>query len=381
MSGSGEKRGIAPRYLFAGGGTGGHLYPAIAIAQKLREFEPEAEIHFTGTSRGVEARVIPEMGYPLHLLAVRGFARRRFWSNLALPFRLIGSLGQSAAILRRVRPNVVIGTGGYVSGPMLFMANLLGYPTLIQEQNSYPGVTTRLLARGVDQLHLGFTGALPWFKGRKNVFVTGNPVRDLEVAATPAEARRHFGLAPDKPTLLVFGGSQGARVINESMIRILPRLLAESDLQMIWSSGKWNQDMVRQAIVGCENQVWMTDFITEMPMAYRAADVVVSRAGALTLAEINVCGLPAILIPFAAAAGNHQEANALELAQKGSAVVILESELYGRDLAAEIIALLGDPGRRAAMSRLARELAFVSASADLARAVLELKSNGNGEKG
>ncbi len=375
-----EKSGIKPRYLFAGGGTGGHLYPAIAIAQKLCEFEPQAEIHFAGTSRGVEARVIPEMGFPLHLLSVRGFARRRFWTNLALPFRLIGSLGQSTTILRRVRPDVVIGTGGYVSGPMLFMAHLLGYPTLIQEQNSYPGVTTRLLARGVDQVHLGFAGALPFFKGRKNVSVTGNPVRNLEVAATPAEARRHFGLEPDKPTLLVFGGSQGARVINELMIKVLPRLLGELDLQVIWSSGKWNQDMVRQAIVGCENQVWMTDFITEMPMAYRAADVVVSRAGALTLAEINVCGLPAILIPFAAAAGNHQEANALALAKNGSAIVILERELAHRDPAAEIIALLNDPGRRAAMGRMARESAFVSASADLARAVLQLKSKGNREK-
>jgi len=200
------------------------------------------------------------------------------------------------------------------------------------------------------------------------------------VAASPAEARRHFGLDPDKPTLLVFGGSQGARVINELMVKILPRLLAESDLQLIWSSGKWNQELVRQAIVGCENQVWMTDFITEMPLAYRAADVVMCRAGALTLAEINVCGLPAILIPFAAAAGNHQEANALALAQKGSAMVILERELAHRDIAAEIIALFGDSGRRAAMGKLARESAFASASADLARAVLKLKSNRGREK-
>lgn len=380
MSHPAENKGPQPRYLFAGGGTGGHLYPAIAIAEKLREFEPQAEIHFAGTARGVEARVIPELGFPLHLLSVRGFARRSVWTNLAFPFRLIGSLCQSAAILRRVRPDVVIGTGGYVSGPMLFMAHLCGYPTLIQEQNSYPGVTTRLLARGVDQLHLGFAGALPYFKGRKNVTVTGNPVRDLEVAASPAEARRHFGLDPDKPTLLVFGGSQGARVINELMVKILPRLLAESDLQLIWSSGKWNQELVRQAIVGCENQVWMTDFITEMPLAYRAADVVMCRAGALTLAEINVCGLPAILIPFAAAAGNHQEANALALAQKGSAMVILERELAHRDIAAEIIALFGDSGRRAAMGKLARESAFASASADLARAVLKLKSNRGREK-
>jgi UDP-N-acetylglucosamine--N-acetylmuramyl-(pentapeptide) pyrophosphoryl-undecaprenol N-acetylglucosamine transferase len=367
-------------YLFAGGGTGGHLYPAIAIAEKLREWDPQAVMHFVGTPRGLEARVVPELGFPLHLTAVRGFARKRFWANLTVPFLLIWSLVQSATILMRVRPQVVIGTGGYVSGPMLFAAHLLGYRTLIQEQNSYPGVTTRLLARWVDQVHISFAESISFFSGRKNVFVTGNPVRDLRVDATPAQARQHFGLAPDKSTLLVFGGSQGARVINQAVIKILSRLLSESEMQLIWSSGKWNQEEVRQAAVGCEESVSLTDFITDMPMAYRAADAVLSRAGALTLAEINVCGLPSILIPFAAAAGNHQEANALALAKMGSAVVILERELPQRDLAAEIIALLGDPGRREKMGKAAHEAAFASASTDLARAVLELESKGNGEK-
>jgi UDP-N-acetylglucosamine--N-acetylmuramyl-(pentapeptide) pyrophosphoryl-undecaprenol N-acetylglucosamine transferase len=363
-----------PVYLFAGGGTGGHLYPAIAIAEKLRALNPSAQLHFAGTARGVEAKVVPELGYPLHLTAIRGFARGRILSNLLLPFLLLFSLVQSATILLRLRPRVVVGTGGYVSGPMLFIAHLLGYPTLIQEQNSYPGVTTRLLARWVDQVHLGFAEALAFFEGQKNVQVTGNPVRELKVEATKAEARRHFGLDPEKPTLLVFGGSQGARVINQTMIKILSRLLAASEVQLIWSSGKWNQEEVRRTLVGCEDRVWMTDFISEMPMAYRAVDVVLCRAGALTLAEITVCGLPAILIPFAAAAGNHQEANALALARKGAAVVVLESELGRRDLAAEIIALLDDPARREKMGRIAQESAFASASSDIAHAVMALES-------
>ena len=365
-------------FLFAGGGTGGHLYPAIAIAEKIRKRNPLAEIHFAGTARGVETRVVPDLGYPLHIISVRGFARRRFWVNLLVPFLVLYSLVQCATILLRVQPDVVTGTGGYVSGPMLFMAHMMGYPTLIQEQNSYPGVTTRLLARWVDQVHLGFAEALPFFAGRKHVYVSGNPVRDLAVTATPGEARHCFGLNPEKVTLLVFGGSQGARVINEAMITILPSLLDRSDLQLIWSSGKWNQEKVRQAVVGCEERVWVTDFITEMPMAYRAADVVVCRAGALTLAEINVCGLPSILIPFAAAAGNHQEANALALAQRGAAVVILERELAKRDLAAEIIALIDDPARREKMGSTAKTFAFADASSVLANAILEIYSIRNG---
>ncbi len=367
-------------YLFAGGGTGGHLYPAIAIAQKLSELNPQAQMHFAGTVRGLEAQVVPELGYRLHFIAVRGFARRRFWANWTAPFRLIWSLVQSATILLRVRPDVVIGTGGYVSGPMLFIAHMMGYPTLIQEQNSFPGVTTRLLARWVDRVHLSFAETEKYFTRRKNLFVTGNPVRDLHVNAAPGEARRRFGLSEDRPTLLVFGGSQGARVINQVVIKMLSRLLSESEIQLIWSSGKWNQEEVRQAAVGCEERVWMTDFITDMPLAYRAADVVLSRAGALTLAEINVCGLPSILIPFAAAAANHQEANALALAKKGSAVVILERELPQRDVAAEVLRLMADPRRREEMGKAAGQAAFASASMELACSVRELELKRIGEK-
>ncbi|HNW58175.1 MAG TPA: undecaprenyldiphospho-muramoylpentapeptide beta-N-acetylglucosaminyltransferase [bacterium] len=369
----------APAYLFAGGGTGGHLYPAIAIAAELRKLSPQAEIHFAGTSRGVETRIVPELGYPLHLIAIRGFARHRFWINLALPFLLLWSLVQSLTLIMRLRPRVVVGTGGYVSGPILFAAHLLGRPTLIQEQNSFPGVTTRLLARWVDQVHLGFAEARPLFKRRTNVYTTGNPVRDFSVSATAAEARRYFGLDPARPTLLVFGGSQGARVINELVIKYLSRLLAESEIQLIWSSGKWNQEAVRQALVGCEERVWRTDFITEMPLAYRAADVVMSRAGALTLAEIAVCGLPALLIPFAAAAGNHQEANALALAHRGAALVILERELPQHDLVAELLGLINDAPRRQIMGRIARETAFTTAGADLARAVMDLDLSQKGD--
>lgn len=379
MSGHGGQHHPSGCYLFAGGGTGGHLFPAIAIAEQLLLWDPDTEIHFAGTSRGLEARVIPEKGFPLHLTAVRGFARKRIWVNVTVPLRLLWSLVQCGRILHRVKPHAVIGTGGYVSGPMLFMAHFLGYPTLIQEQNSYPGVTTRLLARFVDRVHVGFAQSVKYFNRQERIHVTGNPVRDLQVSATPQQARQHFGLLPDRRTLLVFGGSQGARIINRALAAVVQRLMTDSDLQILWSSGKWDQEMVRQAVVGCEGRVVVMDFIKDMPMAYRAADVVLGRAGALTLAEINVCGLPAILIPLATAAGNHQEANARALAQNGSALVVLEKELSDVDLAEMILKLMDDEKKRQEMGAAARRAAFLAAREDLARSLRELAKGNKGE--
>jgi UDP-N-acetylglucosamine--N-acetylmuramyl-(pentapeptide) pyrophosphoryl-undecaprenol N-acetylglucosamine transferase len=262
---------------------------------------------------------------------------------------------------------------------MLFMAHLLGYPTLIQEQNSFPGVTTRLLARYVDRVHISFADTRKYFKHQDRVIVTGNPVRDLHVDASPEQARIAFGLQPNRRTLLVFGGSQGARVINRALGSVLPRLMAEPDLQIIWGCGKWDQEMVRQTVVGCEERVCVIDFINDMPMAYRAANVVLGRAGALTLAEINVCGLPAILIPLASAAGNHQEANAMSLQQTGSAQVILEKELDRVDLAEAILGLVNDSEKCMRMGQAARKSAFITASDDLARSVLELADRKKGD--
>ncbi len=366
-------------YLFAGGGTGGHLFPAIAIAEQLQQWDAQAVIHFAGTSRGLEARVIPEKGYPLHLTAVRGFARNRFWVNLVVPLRLLWSLVQCSVILRRVKPDVVIGTGGYVSGPMLLVAYLMGYRTLIQEQNSYPGVTTRLLARFVDRVHISFAESTKYFKHPERLRITGNPVRDLQVTATAQEARQFFGLSPQRRTLLVFGGSQGARVINRALAAVVQRLLGASDLQVIWGSGRWDQEMVQQAVVGCEGRVVVMDFIKEMPLAYRAADVVLGRAGALTLAEINVCGLPAILVPLATAAGNHQEANARALERLGAARVILEKELDSVDIDEVIVHLMNDEDKRHAMGEAARRAAFTTAREELARSVRELARSDKGE--
>ncbi|MBN2356894.1 undecaprenyldiphospho-muramoylpentapeptide beta-N-acetylglucosaminyltransferase [candidate division KSB1 bacterium] len=360
-------------FLFAGGKTGGHLYPAIAIGQKILEIKPDAELHFVGTPQGIEARVIPELGYPLHLIAVRGFARGRILANLSVPFRLAWSLVQCARLVRRLKPAAVIGTGGFVSGPMLFMAHLFGYPTLIQEQNSYPGVTTRLLAKVVDRVHLSFAESKKYFRQQDKLVVTGNPVRKMHKTKKEV-ARKQFSLASDKPTLLVFGGSQGALVINRAILSILDRLMTKTEIQIIWSCGKWNFDEVTRATARYPGRVWVVDFIMDMPMAYSAADVVVSRAGALALAEISLSSLAAILIPFAAAAANHQQVNAMTMQNLGAAIVILEQDLQPERLAQEIIALFEDDERRESMQKAARQAAFADAGDTLARSVLSLVS-------
>ncbi len=371
-----EKTNTAkPLFLFAGGKTGGHLYPALAIAQHLQEYLPEAEIHFVGTEQGLEARVIPELGYPLHLISVRGFARGRILVNLILPALLFRSVFQCIFLLRRLKPVVVIGTGGFVSGPMLFVAHLFGYPTLIHEQNSYPGATTRLLARFVDQVHLSFEESKKYFKCSDHIFVTGNPVRKF-TKFNKEEARKRFSLAADKPTLLVFGGSQGALVINRALLNILDRLMSETDIQIIWSCGKRNYDEVKVATARYPGRVWVADFIMDMPMAYSAADVVVSRAGALALAEICTNGLAAILIPFAAAAANHQQMNAMTMQNLGAAIVINENELHPERLADEIVSLFRDVERRERMQKAAIQAAPKDATEKLTQAVISLYTMG-----
>ena len=352
-------------YIFAGGGTGGHLYPAIALAQELKNRRPHAEVHFVGTRRGIEHRVIPEHGFPLHLITVRGVARRLFLRNLVVPFVLLWSLAQCAVLMRRLRPAVVVGTGGYVSGPVLWMATVMRIPTLIQEQNSYPGATTRLLAPRVDRVHLSFEESKLYFKKTENLLVTGNPVRHFDMSGSPATARQAFHLDPERPTVLVFGGSQGARAINTALLDGVKELLQLSDAQIIWSAGNLDADLMERQTQSMRQRIWTHAFIRDMATAYRAADVVVARAGALTLAELTVCGLPSILIPLPTAAANHQMTNAQALQVKGAARVIPQNELTPEVLREHILQLLADDTTRQLMAEAARDAAFPQATEDI----------------
>lgn len=359
-------------FLFAGGGTGGHLYPALAIADKIKETRPSAEIHFVGTARGIEARVIPETGYPIHYISVRGVRRALTLRNLWVPFSLLKSLIQSAAIVSKIKPDVVIGTGGYVSGPILFVAHFLGYRTLVQEQNSYPGVTTRLLARIADRVHISFEESEKYFKHKEKLRLTGNPVRDFLPLQDKKEARRKFQLDPNRPTVLIFGGSQGALSINRVVAEALDRILRDSGAQIIWSTGKTGYTMASEKATQYQGRLWVSEFISDMAAAYAASDVVVARAGAISLAEITNCGLPSILIPYPYAAGDHQMTNARALQALGAAVVIPEKELNADVLAEALLGLLADEERRKRMAEAAKKAAFPDAAERIVQSIFDL---------
>lgn len=373
------------RVLFAGGGTGGHLYPAIALADALRAERGEAAVHFVGAQRGVEARVLPERGLPHTLLPLLPIFRSRPWRN----WRLVPSLARSLAALRRLfrqfHPAVVVGTGGYASGPACFYAVTRGVPLAIQEQNSWPGLTTRLLARRARQIHLGFPEAARHLRpGRyTRVFDLGNPIRPPDPTLDRAACRAQFGLAPGATVLLVVGGSQGARAVNEVLLNAL-RLAKEgrtswpAGLQILWATGPAHADSItaRLATLGLDDRVRALGYIDDMPRALAAADAAVSRAGAMATAELLAWGIPMLLIPLPTAAANHQLHNARALEVAGAAVCIEEAGLSADTLWSAITDLVCDDARREAMAARARERARPDAARDIARELIALAEEG-----
>jgi UDP-N-acetylglucosamine--N-acetylmuramyl-(pentapeptide) pyrophosphoryl-undecaprenol N-acetylglucosamine transferase len=346
------------KYLFAGGGTGGHLYPALAIAERILAERPNSSVCFVGTKQGLENRVIPEKGFVLYYLAVRGVKRKLTLANLLVPFRIIWSLFQCVQILQKEKPRAVIGTGGYVSGPVLFVASLLKYPTLIQEQNSYPGVTTRILAKRVNKVHLSFKDSLKYFQKQENITISGNPVRNFDTTLGKSNAKESFGLNAKKSTLFIFGGSQGAMAINTAILAILDKLMLETEIQLLWSTGRFGFGKVKMDTEKYSNRIKVKEFIGDMEKAYAASDFCVCRAGAMTLAEITLCGIPSILVPYPYAAANHQEANARSLEKDGAAKVILESEMTDKLLFNQIKHFSYDEQNREQMSKAANSSSF-----------------------
>lgn len=316
------------RAIFAGGGTGGHLFPAITIANRLKErVEPDtkAEFLFVGTKRGLEYRMRKRLGYPLELINARGLQRSLTLTNLLFPIVLIGSILKSILILSRFKPDIVIGTGGYVMAPVILAAVLLGKARVIQEQNSYPGLATRKLAGMVDKLFLGFASASRYFKKGCNLIETGNPVKEIIGKVSRQEGIDFFRLDRNKKTILILGGSQGASKINNNIKNGLEKL--PDDFQLIWQTGERDYKEVAAYAGGKVSGRALFPFLSRMELAYAAADLVIARAGALTLAEIAVCKLPAILIPYPFATGNHQMINARAHSENGSAIVIEDKQL------------------------------------------------------
>ncbi len=366
------------RILIAGGGTGGHVFPGIAVAEELHRERPDCEIVFVGTRRGLESQAVPEAGFPIRYLAGSGFPRRRWWMwPWAALVNLFGFV-QAVGLVLAVNPRAVLGTGGYVSAPVAFAAKLLGRPLILQEQNSVPGLANRLLARVADEVHLSFLEARSYFSRRDHLKVTGNPVRAHILSGDHESALREFHLQPGRPTLFVFGGSLGASRINEAALDMLRRLKGRVELQCLLQTGRPDHDRVRAAVEAEGLPATVLPFVRKMHMAYAAADLVVCRAGAITLAEIAVCGLPAILVPYPYAAHNHQTDNAANLVDRGAAVLVPDAELTGERLAKEVAHLLADRTALSRMSANARLFARPDAATRIARSLLRWAEGGTG---
>lgn len=357
----------APRILFAGGGTGGHVYPAIAIADAVRRLAPEAEVAFAGTRERMEWQAVPKAGYPIHAITVSGFHRGQPLRNLSFPLKLARGLVESWRLVSTFRPDVVVGTGGYVSGPVLLAASLQGRPVVIQEQNAYAGATNRLMARRASRIHVAFEEAKAYFPAHKCV-LTGNPTRAELQQAARAEGRRFYDVPEGASLLLVFGGSLGSQALNEAMERHLPALLETEDTCVIWQTGNRYYERLK-ARVPAHPRLRLLEYVDRMDLAYAAADLALCRAGAITCSELIVTGTPSILVPSPNVAEDHQTKNARSMERAGAAALLPETRL-GEDLVPEARALLADADRRRHMHEAALGIARPHAAEDIARDVL-----------
>ena len=315
------------KFIISGGGTGGHIFPAISIANALKKQMPDAEILFVGALGRMEMERVPAAGYPIEGLPVSGFDRKDMFRNVKVVMNLLRSLLLARRIIKRFKPEVVIGVGGYASAPTLRAASAFGIPTLIQEQNSYAGVTNKLLAKKAKKICVAYENMERFFQKDK-IVITGNPVRQdlFSIAPKTKEAYQFFGLDAEKKTVLVVGGSLGARTINQSMIAGLEKL-SKSDIQVIWQTGKYYIENARkESELFASPDILVTDFVSRMDLAYSIADLVVSRAGASSISELCLLAKPVILVPSPNVAEDHQTQNALALVRKDAAVMIKDSD-------------------------------------------------------
>ncbi|AXB80817.1 undecaprenyldiphospho-muramoylpentapeptide beta-N-acetylglucosaminyltransferase [Megasphaera hexanoica] len=365
------------RVIISGGGTGGHIYPAITIARAIADIEP-TEFLYVGSKIGLENTLIPNEGIPFVTIDVRGLERKISFRNLVTLGKTAGSLIKAEHIIHKFKPDVVIGTGGFVCGPVLLAASLSGIPTLVQEQNVIPGVTNTILSRFVKCVALGYEEAAERFKRKDILVYTGNPVRKDILTGTKDHGRALLGLDPDKFTLLVAGGSRGARSINNAMIEVHRYFRDSKDIQILHVTGDHEYDRVVGQLEGIDGKgrygegSHIIPYLHHMPEALAAADLAVYRAGAVGLAELTVRGLPAILIPYPYAAEDHQRYNAQALVMCGAAKMILDKMLTGRELLEEIVHLKNDPEALKRMAQASKSKGRPQAAHDIAELALSI---------
>jgi UDP-N-acetylglucosamine--N-acetylmuramyl-(pentapeptide) pyrophosphoryl-undecaprenol N-acetylglucosamine transferase len=345
------------RFLFAGGGTGGHLFPSIAVAERIRKILPEAEIMFIGTRSRLEGRIIPKLGFNFSSIWIKGFSRKLNFENLLFPLKLGISLIQSLLINYRFKPKVAIGSGGYVSGPAIWGSSVVGAKVILLEQNSYPGITTRLLERYASEIHLSFENSIKYFKNKNKLNVTGNPVRESLIKINKIEALNQYGLNSSHKTLLILGGSLGAGSLNKAVEKFIKHDYSEN-INIIWQTGKNYFELYKHL---ASKNIIVSDFINDMNLAYSACDLLVSRAGATTIAELIVLGIPAVLVPSPNVAENHQYYNARSLSDKNAAVLLEDINLLDA-FAENILKLLGNNNILDEISTNVRSLYRVNAT-------------------
>jgi UDP-N-acetylglucosamine--N-acetylmuramyl-(pentapeptide) pyrophosphoryl-undecaprenol N-acetylglucosamine transferase len=360
------------RVIISGGGTGGHIYPAIAIANALKEIKPDAEILFVGAKGKLEMEKVPKAGYPIEGLWISGFHRKLTLRNLMFPIKLLSSLFRAGKIISKFKPDAVVGVGGYASGPLLQMAASKRIPALIQEQNSYAGVTNKILASKAQKICVAYPNMEKYFPKEKIVF-TGNPVRkDISnLEDRYSEAISHYGLDQNKKTTLLFGGSLGAKMLNEAMAENTKLIADHPNIQWIWQMGSiYYEDFVECETAKLPN-VYPLAFLERMDLAYAAADLVVCRAGALTVSELCIVGKPAILVPSPNVAEDHQTKNAMALVGQDAAILVKDSEVK-KLLVAEVTELMKNEDKKRELTSNIRKLAKEEAAMDIAKQIIEL---------
>ena len=362
----------AVKVIISGGGTGGHIFPAVAIANALKRIAPQTEILFVGAKGRMEMEKVPASGYKIVGLDIQGFQRKSILKNVMLPYKMIKSVLNARSIIKAFKPDVAVGVGGYASGPLLLAASQMNIPYLIQEQNSYAGITNKWLGKNAQRICVAFTGMEQFFPASK-IMLTGNPIRKevADIENKRFASAEMLSLSPHKHTILVTGGSLGAGTLNNSFLAGIKKIV-DADVQLIWQTGKYYYQFVQEKLAGMENEnIKVMEFLHKMELAYASADVIVSRAGAGTIAELCVIGKPVILVPSPNVTEDHQTQNALALVKHGAAIMIADASAQ-TDLVDAALNLVGNPGKCRLLSDNIRKLALPDADNVIAKEVFKI---------
>jgi UDP-N-acetylglucosamine--N-acetylmuramyl-(pentapeptide) pyrophosphoryl-undecaprenol N-acetylglucosamine transferase len=367
--------------LIAGGGTGGHLFPGLAVAQVIKKQYRNVEVRFLGTERGIEARVVPREGFELLTVPVRGFPRHGLGRQIQAAWAFLASIFVTWRHFMRWRPDVILGTGGYASAPAVLVGRIMRIPIVLQEQNSVPGVVNRWMSSVATEVHINFAGSRIHFKRRDHLRLTGNPLRPSLFRGNRQRAFKRFGLSPERRTVVVIGGSRGARRLNEAVAGALLELPKSLEVQFLIQTGREDHEAIAARVESAPFPTSVHAFLNNVEDAYTVADLIICRAGAMTLSEITACGIPSILVPYPHATNNHQEANAREMVDRGASVMILDAELDASRLASQLQDLLGDNLKLRRMATNAHGSARYEGAERLAAALAALAPDREGGEG